>query len=84
MGCNPVKEAREDLKTGARTTVQQIDRTQILSDLTQARQAIQSWQSQHESFPPDLAALQLKLQHPQDLEYEASTGKISSKTYPKL
>jgi len=58
------------------------DEVRVKLDISAARTAIQLYQQQAGSWPPSLAALNLKLHYPNDMKYDAATGQLSSLTYP--
>lgn len=82
--CDTVKDSQETLQDGAGAAVGQINKSQVLSDLTQVTAAIQGYYVQNNKYPAQIGDLQLKLYHPSDLSYDAATGKVRSKTYPDL
>lgn len=83
-GCSLVKETRNDAQSAAGDTVGQISRSQAMSDLTQTTAALQQYYVQENKYPETLEKLKLELYHPEDLDYDATTGKLRSKTYPDL
>ena len=82
--CKPAEEAHTIIKEGAATGVAQMDRARVLSDLTHVTAALATWKLEHESYPATLSELGLKLNYPDDLTYDAQTGKVRSKTFPNL
>jgi hypothetical protein len=83
-GCSLIKETRNDAQNAAGDTVGQVSRSQAMSDLTQTTAALQQYYVQENKYPETLADLKLELYHPEDLSYDAKTGKLRSKTFPDL
>ncbi|MBF2054356.1 MAG: hypothetical protein IGS03_12965 [Candidatus Sericytochromatia bacterium] len=84
-GCEMAQESQETVAEGAKRTVQQIDRSKALSDLTLLTAALQSYHLQHGKYPAKLQDLDLKaVHHPEDLDYDPETGTLRSKSYPEL
>lgn len=83
-GCSLIKETRNDAQNAAGDTVGQITRSQAMSDLTQTTAALQQYYVQENKYPESLDKLKLELYHPNDLTYDAKTGKLRSKTFPDL
>jgi hypothetical protein len=83
-GCSLIKETRNDAQSAAGDTVGQITRSQAMSDLTQTTAALQQYYVQENKYPETLSDLKLELYHPKDLDYDAKTGKLRSKTFPDL
>lgn len=84
-GCDLVQESQETATEGAKKTVQQIDRSKALSDLTLLTAALQSYHLQHGKYPASLQELDLKaVHHPDDLDYNPENGELRSKSYPEL
>lgn len=84
VACDGVKDTQQEAEDAAKTTIQQIDRAQVLSDLKAASTAVDDYFAQNNSYPASLADLKLSLNHPQDLTYDPQTGKVYSKTFPNL
>lgn len=83
--CKLAKDTSDTAKEGAKTMVQQIDRSKALGDLTTATAALNSYGMQNDgAFPASLDELKLDLYYPEDLVYDPKTGKVHSKTYPNL
>ena len=60
------------------------DQARIQLDLASARAEILKHQQMNGSYPPSLAALGVKLFHPNDISYDPSTGTVTSRTYPQF
>jgi hypothetical protein len=60
------------------------DQARIQLDLATARAEILKYQQMNGSYPPSLAALGVKLFHPNDISYDPSTGTVTSRTYPQF
>jgi Tfp pilus assembly protein PilE len=84
VACDGVKDTQQEAQEAAKTTIQQIDRAQVLSDLKTASTAVEDYFAQNNSYPASLGDLKLSLNHPQDLTYDPQTGKVYSKTFPNL
>jgi hypothetical protein len=84
VACDGVKDTQKEAEEAAKTTIQQIDRAQVLSDLKAASTAVDDYFVQNNSYPASLTDLKLSLNHPQDLTYDPQTGKVYSKTFPNL
>ena len=82
--CQPAQEASETAQEAAKTTIAQIDRAKVLSDINTVKTAVNAYQLEKQKYPETLAELSLSLNYPDDLSYDASTGQISSKTFPNL
>lgn len=82
--CDMFKDSQDTVKEGANTTIQQIDRARVLSDLTSITAALQSYRLQYEKYPASLDELKLQLNHPEDLVYDPEKGQVRSKTFPDL
>lgn len=83
-GCDVVEETQDTARQGAMDTIKQVDRSRVLSDLTLVTGALNTYHAQNEKYPETLDELNLKLYHPEDLEYDPKTGQVHSKTFPKL
>lgn len=84
LGCDLAEDTQNTAQDGAVGAVKQIDKSKVLSDLTQVTGELQTYHMQHEKYPDSLDELKLKLYHPEDLDYDPKTGQVHSKTYPKL
>lgn len=85
LACQPAQEAQDTVKEGLKTTTDQIDRAKVLSDLTQVTGALATYRIQNDGKNPgSISDLKLELNYPQDLEYDAKTGNVRSKTFPDL
>ncbi len=82
--CQPTQEARETAQEAAKTTIAQIDRAKVLSDINTVKTAVSAYQLEKQKYPETLAELNLSLSYPDDLSYDASSGQVSSKTFPNL
>ncbi|PIQ28609.1 hypothetical protein COW36_12445 [bacterium (Candidatus Blackallbacteria) CG17_big_fil_post_rev_8_21_14_2_50_48_46] len=82
--CKAAEDAQKTIEEGAKLTTGQIDRAKVLSDLTQITGALATYRMQNEKYPDSLKDLNLSLNYPQDLEYDAKTGNVRSKTFPDL
>jgi hypothetical protein len=59
------------------------DEAKVQLDLAAARSAIAQKQQIEGATPPDLSSLGVKLYFPADLNYDPTTGRVSSRTYPQ-
>jgi len=85
LGCEPAQEARDTVEDGAKKTIEQIDRSKALSDLTLLTAEIQTYHLENSKYPAKLSDLDLKAVHyPDDLEYNPETGEVRSKSFPNL
>ncbi|MFQ5905015.1 MAG: hypothetical protein ACE5JA_00415 [bacterium] len=82
-GC---REAKEDLEEYGHTVMTMPDRARVLSDLTRIRQALEFYKVEHDGKHPDsISELSLEgLYYTDEYEYDSSTGKVRSKSYPTL
>jgi hypothetical protein len=60
------------------------DQARVELDLAQVRGAVRNAQQVNGVIPKSIDELGLKLFYPGDLEYDASTGAVKSKTYPRF
>lgn len=82
--CSLIQDTRNDAQDAAGDTVGQITRSSAMSDLTQTTAALQEYYVLEGKYPASLDDLKLELYHPEDLLYDAKTGKLRSKTFPDL
>lgn len=82
--CQPAKDVSEEAQQAAKTTIAQIDRAKVLSDINTVKTAVSAYQLEKQAFPATLTELNLSLNYPEDLSYDANTGQVSSKTFPNL
>jgi len=82
-GC---KETKEDLQEYSDAVMTMPEKARVLSDLTRIRHALELYKVHHEdAYPSSIAELNLeKLYYEDEYEYDSSTGKVHSKTYPTL
>jgi hypothetical protein len=82
-GC---KEAKEELEEYGDAVMTMPDKARVLSDLTSIRRSLELYKAAHDDvYPSSISELNLdKLYYEGEYEYDPSTGKISSKTYPTL
>jgi hypothetical protein len=83
QGC---KETKEDLEEYGDAVMTMPDKARVLSDLTRIRRALQLYKLDHEdTYPSSISDLNLeKLYYTDEYDYDSSTGKVRSKTYPTL
>jgi hypothetical protein len=60
------------------------DKARVTVDLASVRAAVKRSQQIEGVVPASLSAVGVGLSYPEDLVYDASTGEVSSKTYPSL
>ena len=84
-GCPERKVAsNEPAPANAPLNLDKPEQARIELDLAAARNAIKQQQQIEGKTPASLDQLGVKLFHPDDLEYDASTGTVKSRTYPNL
>lgn len=83
VGC---REAKEDLEEYGETIMTMPDRTRVLSDLTRIRQALELYKVENDGkYPDSISELNLeRLYYTDEYEYDSSTGKVTSNSYPTL
>jgi len=83
VGC---KETKKDLEDYEDAVMHLPDRTRVLSDVTRIRRAIEFYKVENEGkYPDSISDLNLKdLYYDDEYDYDSSTSKVSSKTYPTL
>ena len=84
--CSGCKEAKEELEEYSDAVMTMPDRARVLSDLTRIRRSLELYKAAHDdTYPNSISELNLdKLYYEGEYEYDSSTGKVSSKTYPTL
>lgn len=82
-GC---KEAKEEMEEYSGAVMTMPEKARVLSDLTRIRKALELYKAVNEDrYPDSIEELNLeKLYYPGEYEYDSSTGKVKSKTYPTL
>lgn len=60
------------------------DRARVELDLANARAAVRTMSQLNGANPRSLSEMNVKLSYPADLEYDAASGTVKSKTYPML
>jgi hypothetical protein len=69
--------------SAARAITSQPDQARVRVDLAAVRGALQTWKAEHNAWPGSISELGLTaLNYPDDLTYDASTGTVTSQTYP--
>ena len=83
QGC---RETKEDLQEYSDAVMTMPEKARVLSDLTRIRRSLELYKAQHEdSYPGSISELGLdKLYYEDEYDYDSSTGKVTSKTYPTL
>jgi hypothetical protein len=81
----PPPQARTSpVEPGAPLNLGLPDQARVKLDLAAARSAVARQQQTSGNYPPSLSELRLKLNYPDDLNYDSSSGTVTSKTYPNL
>lgn len=69
--------------TAERAVTSAPDRVKVQVDLSTVRAALRAWRAERGGWPATLGELRVEgLSYPADLEYDAASGTVTSRTYP--
>jgi hypothetical protein len=87
-GCKKGRDAAIETKTVVKQYADGMSKfpskTTAITELASMRQAINMYKVEHEEYPESLSDLNMKIENPDNYEYNSQTGKVKSKHYPNL
>lgn len=87
-GCKNSRDAAIETKTVVKEYADGLakvpSKTTAVTELASLRQAINIYKVENEKYPESLSDLPVKIESPDDYEYDSRTGKVKSKRYPNL
>jgi TATA-box binding protein (TBP) (component of TFIID and TFIIIB) len=87
-GCKSSRDAARETKTVVKEYAKGLatapSKTKAVTELASLRQAINIYKLEKGTFPEELSDLPVKIENPDDYEYNFQTGKVKSKQYPNL
>jgi len=88
FGCKNSRDAAIETKTVVKDYANGLakvpSKTTAVTELASLRQALNIYKVGHEKYPENLSDLPVKIENPDDYEYDSQTGKVKSKHYPNL
>ena len=88
FGCKKAKDATIETKTITKEYAKGVaavpGKTRTVTELASLREAIKMYKVENEKFPESLSDLPVAIKDINEYEYDAGTGKVKSRFYPKL